>query len=263
MSASREQASSAFTVQEHGETLVGESPSWFGAHVFGGILLAQALSAAGSTVESGEARARSLHAYFLAAAEATVPLDYDVAIVKEGRATRVRGVTVRQRQTPVLAALCSFAPDRPRPEYDISRPLELPAAAELEARRMAGPFELAFLGPTPERTNGTREHTHRAWVRIAEPLGDDLRLHEAALAFIGDLTWTGANPWELEGAPDRASMVSVDHATWFHRPARADSWLLYLVQALVHAGGRGTIRGVVYDEDRRLVCSTAQELQFR
>jgi acyl-CoA thioesterase II len=58
-------------------------------------------------------------------------------------------------------------------------------------------------------------------------------------------------------------MVSADHAMWFHRPVRADAWLLYVVQSLVHAGGRGTIRGVIYDEQRRTVCSTAQELQFR
>ncbi|MHB8531296.1 MAG: acyl-CoA thioesterase [Solirubrobacteraceae bacterium] len=250
-------------MRPHGAGLRGESPSWFGSHVFGGILLAQTLHAASSSVSASGMRARSLHAYFLAAAEAASPLDYEVAAIRDGRSTRTRAVTVSQDGSPVLSALCTFAADRPGREYDVECPHELPGAAELDARPTVGPFELAFIGPTPPRADGTREQTHRAWVRITEPLGDQERMHEAALAFIGDLTWTAATPWRPEGRPDRSGMVSVDHAAWFHRPARADAWLLYMVQALVHAGGRGTIRGILYDEQRRIVCSTAQELQFR
>ena len=50
-------------------------------------------------------------------------------------------------------------------------------------------------------------------------------------------------------------MISLDHAAWFHRPARADEWLLQDVQSLVNAGGRGTLRGVIRDTagpDRRV-----------
>lgn len=253
----------SFTVRPDGESFVGSSPGWFGSHVFGGILLAQALNAAAATVEADEMRARSLHAYFLGPAEASVPLAYDVATVRDGRATRTRAVDVRQGAAKVLTALCTFAADRPGREYDVARAEDIPGPSELDVSSTVGAFEFAFIGATPEREDGTREHTHRAWVRVTEPLGGDPRTHEAALAFIGDLTWTAATPWKLDGPPDRRGMVSVDHAMWFHRPARADDWLLYTVQSLVHAGGRGTLRGIVYGPDRRIVCSTAQELQIR
>lgn len=259
----REQSAPAFGVQAQGASLIGRSPNWFGSHVFGGILLAQALSAAGSTIAAGEMRARSLHAYFLGAADSSVPIEYDVATVRDGRTSRTRAVTARQGDRDVLSALCAFAAEHPGREYDLCRADGLPSPDELEVRPTVGAFEFAFIGPTPEREDGTREQTHRAWVRVTEPLGEDPLAHDAALAFIGDLTWTGATPWKLEGPPDRSGMVSVDHAMWFHRPVRADRWLLYVVQALVHAGGRGTIRGILYGEDRRIVCSTAQELQFR
>jgi acyl-CoA thioesterase-2 len=258
----RDHATAAFTVSARDGALVGESPTWFGSRVFGGILLAQTLSAAASTVEA-DARARSLHAYFLGVADASDPLRYEVATVRDGRSTRTRSVTVTQGGAPVLASLCAFAPDRAGREYDVGRPEQLPAPSELTPSPTVGPFELAFVGPTPERPDGTREQTHRAWVRITDALGEDPRAHEAALAFMGDLTWTAATPWRLEGRPDRSAMVSADHAMWFHRPARADSWLLHVVQSLVHAGGRGTVRGILYGEDRRIVCSTVQELQFR
>jgi acyl-CoA thioesterase-2 len=253
----------AFTVRRHGDLLVGDSPAWFGPHVFGGILLAQSLNAAASTVPDPAVRARSLHAYFLGAGDSSLPLGYEVATVKDGRTTSTRAVTVTQAGAPVLSALCTFSPDRPGREYDLHRAEDLPGPSELERRPTPGPFEFAFIGPTPEREDGTREYTHRAWIKLTEPLGEDARLHEAALAFVGDLTWTAATPWQLAGPPDRSGMVSADHAMWFHRRVRGDEWLLYTVQALVHAGGRGSIRGLLYDEQRRIVCSTAQELQFR
>jgi acyl-CoA thioesterase-2 len=80
---------------------------------------------------------------------------------------------------------------------------------------------------------------------------------------MGDMSWNGARPWDLSGPPDRSNMLSIDQAMWFHRAARADDWLFYDVQSLVHAGGRGTIRGVLYDSGRQILCSTMQELLFR
>ena len=89
------------------------------------------------------------------------------------------------------------------------------------------------------------------------------KVRDSVLAFMSDLNWNGACPWDLPSPPDRFSMVSIDHATWFPRSAPADDWLYCDVQSLVHAGGRGTIRGVLYGSERQIVCSMAQELQFR
>jgi acyl-CoA thioesterase-2 len=208
-------------------------------------------------------RARSLHAYFLKAAATDKPIHYQVARTKDGRSASTRAVTASQDDGAVLSALCSFAAERDGRTYDLGRARDVPEPDELATKPGPGPFEWAFVGPTDEREDGTRGSTHRAWIRITGELADDTRVHESALCFMSDLTWTAASPWKLEGPPDRNGMVSVDHALWLHRAARADEWLFFDVHSLVHAGGRGTIRGVLYGRDRRVVISMAQELQFR
>ena len=253
---------SAVSVQRRGAQLVGKSPNWYGPLVFGGILLGQALAAAADAVPA-ERRARSLHAYFVGPADSSAPLVYEVAPIKDGRSSQTRAVTASQGDNAVLTMLCSFAGDRAGREYELACPQDVRGPSELATQHGPGPLELAFVGPTPPRDDGTRDSTHRAWMRIPCALPADPRVHECLLAFIGDVSYNGACPWDLSRPPDRSRMVSVDHAMWFHRPAAADDWLLYDVQSLVHAGGRGTIRGVLYDRDRRLVGSMAQELQFR
>jgi acyl-CoA thioesterase-2 len=255
-------AASAFAVVEEDGTLVGTSPAWFGSHVFGGVLLAQSLDAARSTAPDGMP-ARSLHAYFLSAATADAPIHYQVARTKDGRSASTRAVTAAQGERAVLTMLCSFARERDGRTYDLRLDDDVPEPEALAIRTAPGPFEWAFVGPTRERDDGTRQSTHRAWIRITDRLPDDARVHESALCFMSDLTWTAASPWTLAGPPDRSGMVSVDHALWLHRTTRTDEWLFFDVQSLVHAGGRGTIRGVLYGRDRRVVASMAQELQFR
>ncbi len=252
----------AVSVQRHGAQLVGKSPNWYGPVVFGGILLGQALAAAADAVP-GERRARSLHAYFVGPADSSAPLVYEVAPIKDGRSSQTRTVTASQGDNAVLTMLCSFAGDRDGREYELACPQDVRGPSQLATRQGPGPLEFAFVGPTPPHDDGTRDSTHRAWMRIPCALPANPRVHECLLAFLGDVSYNGACPWDLSRPPDRSRMVSVDHAMWFHRPARADDWLLYDVQSLVHAGGRGTIRGVLYGPDRRIVGSMAQELQFR
>ncbi len=114
------------------------------------------------------------------------------------------------------------------------------------------------MGPSAPRSDDTREATHRHWFRIPRDLGDDPHLHTALLGYATDWTGIGGRPLHLEG--DTTGMISLDHAAWFHRPARADEWLLQDVQSLVNAGGRGTLRGVIRDTSGRIVASMAQEM---
>jgi len=54
-------------------------------------------------------------------------------------------------------------------------------------------------------------------------------------------------------------MASLDHAMWFHRPFRADEWLLYAQDTPSASGGRGLGRGLIFSHDGRLVVSVVQE----
>ena len=83
----------------------------------------------------------------------------------------------------------------------------------------------------------------------------------ALLGYATDWTGIGGRPLHLEG--DTTGMISLDHAAWFHRPARADEWLLQDVQSLVNAGGRGTLRGVIRNTQAAIVASMAQEMLLR
>ena len=53
--------------------------------------------------------------------------------------------------------------------------------------------------------------------------------------------------------------ASLDHTIWFHRPFRADEWLLYDQVSPSASGARGLAIGRVFTEDGRLVATVAQE----
>jgi len=46
---------------------------------------------------------------------------------------------------------------------------------------------------------------------------------------------------------------------WFHRPFRADEWLLYAQTSPVAHGARGFVTGHLFTRSGRLVGSVAQE----
>jgi acyl-CoA thioesterase-2 len=124
-----------------------------------------------------------------------------------------------------------------------------------------GPFDVRWLGPSALRDDGTREATHRHWFRLPRALDDTPALHVALLGYATDWTGAGGRPFDLES--EVAGMISLDHAAWFHRPARVDEWLLQDVQCLVNAGGRGTLRGVIRNTSGQIVASMAQEMLLR
>ncbi len=108
-----------------------------------------------------------------------------------------------------------------------------------------------------------REPRQAHWFRAAGPVPDDPRLHRALLAYASDtaLAGTPLRPHSL--AWPRARLASIDHAIWFHRPARVDEWLLYAMDSPSAQGGRGLARGLVFDRRGRLVASVAQEVLMR
>src|SRR5690606_14242180 len=99
------------------------------------------------------------------------------------------------------------------------------------------------------------------WFRLGERIGDDPNLHQAMLAYASDFHLLGTSTWPhgISYYQPNVQMASLDHALWFHRPCRADEWLLYAMDSPAAQGSRGMARGMIYARDGRLVASTAQE----
>jgi acyl-CoA thioesterase-2 len=241
-----------------GREWVGETPDWFGEYLFGGFVIGQAIVAATRNPPEGR-RLHSMHAYFLRPVLAGRAVTYRVRPVREGRSFASRHLEASQDGKPVLEMACSFTADTHGYVYDLPG-AAVPPPDGLVLESGPGPWVAGYLGPTPAAADGTRESTHRMWFRIPSALPDDVHLHTALLGFATDWTGIGGRPLHLEG--DTTGMVSLDHAAWFHRPARADGWLFYDVHSLVNAGGRGLLRGVVRDPDGRVVASAAQEMRL-
>jgi acyl-CoA thioesterase-2 len=237
---------------------VGRTPGWFGEYLFGGFVVGQAIVAA-TRHAPDDRRLHSLHAYFLRPVRGNATVDYRLRQVREGRSFASRQVTADQAGRPVLEMTCSFAADTDGYVYDLPG-ASVPPPGEAALESGPGPWVADYLGPTPAAPDGTRASTHRMWFRIPAALPDDPHLHTALLGFATDWTGIGGRPRHLEG--DTTGMVSLDHAAWFHRPARADEWLFYDVHSLVNAGGRGLLRGVMRDPDGRVVASAAQEMRL-
>jgi len=247
-------------VRPDGDGWIGDAPSWFGDQLFGGFVIAQAIVAATRAAPEGR-RMHSLHAYFLRPVVAATPILYRVTTLREGRTFATRRLDATQADAPVFAMSCSFTADTEGYEYEMPVARDVPGPDELSVQGGPGPWVQALFGPTPPDADGVRQSTHRHWFRIPGPLPDDPHLHAALVGFATDWTGTGGRPLHLEG--DIQGMVSLDHAVWFHRPARADAWLFYDVHSLVNAGGRGLLRGTIVDGERRIVASVAQEMLLR
>lgn len=96
------------------------------------------------------------------------------------------------------------------------------------------------------------------WMKAVDRLPDDISLHQAILAYASDMgKWT--NPYRLSFASGNFQSASLDHAMWFHRPFRADEWMLYSTDSLSASNARGFNRGSVYTREGVLVASAVQE----
>ncbi len=239
----------------------GQSRDMGTRNVFGGQVVSQALVAAERTVE-GRAP-HSLHAYFLLPGDPGAPIVYQVDRIRDGRSFSARRVQAIQHGRPILSMIASFQAPEPGLEHaaampDVPRPEALAASSE---PRAWGAIE--FRRAAPER--GARDASQAIWFRTVDRIPDDPQLHRWLLAFASDWTLAGTTlrphgkVWDDEGM----IVASLDHALWFHRPARVDDWLLYAMDAPTAQGARGLARGQIFDAGGRLVASVAQEALIR
>jgi acyl-CoA thioesterase II len=255
----------------------GRSPDETLQRVFGGQVAGQGLVAAGRTVPE-DRPVHSLHAYFLRPGDPSIPIVYDVDRVRDGRSFSTRRVTAIQHGKPIFAMSASF--HHPEPGIEHARPmpavpppeslrssaerLEEAMGLELPANFKDSPIDLRPVGPlTIEATQDPELRTSQnlVWLRVAGELPDDPLLHVCLMTFASDLTLldTVLLAHGLNWADGRTSGASLDHAMWFHRPFRADQWLLYAQESPIAYGARGLARGEVYTASGELVVSVMQE----
>jgi acyl-CoA thioesterase-2 len=250
--------------------------------VFGGQVAAQALVAAGRTAPEDRG-AHSLHAYFLRPGDPGAPIVYQVDRIRDGRSFTTRRVVAIQHGQPIFHLSASFQiheeglehqepmPYAPDPETLPTADELLPAHADkfpdptvvdrlLEARAAV---DLRYVEDPPFLTAGViREPRSQVWFRTRGKLADDPLLHVCLATYVSDMTLLdsvllahGRGGWAVGDVVG----ASLDHAMWFHRPFRADEWLLYDQQSPSASGGRGLGTARIYTQDGQLAVSVIQE----
>lgn len=227
-------------------------------HVFGGLLIGQALRAAALTV--GPHRpAHSLHASFVAAGSGGEAIRYSVERTRDGSSFANRRVVAEQAKGIVLVLTAGFHHDEPGPEYETPAPLDVPPPEDLPVGRYDSPlFESRDVPPM-------EGHVRRAWFRPTTPLPSDPALHLQAVAFLSDFGATRAarEPHAHLADDTRRQSVSLDHSIWFHRPVRVDGWLHSELAPVATGQGRGLALGSIRARDGALLATVAQEVLLR
>lgn len=257
----------------------GDSRDVGGKSVFGGQVVAQALVAAQRTVDPSR-MCHSLHAYFLRAGDMKAPIVYKVDRQRDGSSFTTRRVVAIQHGQPIFNMAASFQakeegashqsetmPDAPAPESVISE-------AELRlkvVKFIPEKFRETFLEPRPVEMRPidpdnpfmpvVTEPKKAVWMKATGAMGDDLRMHQAVLAYASDfyLLGTCMLPHAMSFVQPHVQAASLDHTIWFHSEFRIDDWLLYAMDSPWAANARGLNRGRIFTRDGKLIATTMQE----
>ena len=255
----------------------GESRDLGGARVFGGQVLGQALTAASYTVQ--DRRVHSLHAYFLVAGDVNAPIVYEVDLARDGKSFSNRRVVAIQHGQPIFNMTASFQVpeeglEHATPMPQVPGPEGLPDVRELPPEVLAKvpekmrrfltherPFEFRPVEPIHVVMPPRAAPVRHIWLKTVAKLPDNPDLHRNVLAYVSDyqLVSTATLSHGIHFAEGNVQLASLDHAMWFHRPFRADEWLLYAMESPNASGGRGLALGRIFARDGTLVASTAQE----
>ena len=242
----------------------GATPGTAPGRVFGGQVAAQALRAAGATVDvDGGHRVHSLHSYFMRPGRPGVPIVYRVERIRDGRSFTTRRVVAIQRGEAIFNLDASFQKDESGLDYETPLPAGVPDPESLPSREHGGWHH----GPMDEREvpGPVSGAARQVWVRARGELPDDPALHACVIVYLSDMGPTGAarHPHRDTVPRERFRNASLDHAVWFHRPARADDWLLYTLEPVSTGGGRGLAWGTMHTRAGRLAAVVSQEVLLR
>lgn len=275
------------TVEADGpDQFIGRPQDGGMGRVFGGQVIAQGLQAAQLTAPEGMV-AHSLHAYFLRGGKEGPSIDYTIARDFDGRSFANRRVVASQTEDgtskPILNLTASFQkpedglehqecrmpnvlpPEELKPDMKLREEFVagLPDISDAQRDMMLRPraIEMRTIDRLHWMNSEPKEPRAHSWFRTAAALPDDPAMHRAVIAYASDYTLLGtaALPHGLSWMRGELNGASLDHTIWFHRPARADEWLLYVTDSPWSGGGRGFNRGSIFTRDGVLVASVAQE----
>lgn len=244
-----------------GDTFVAPQSNGPGSRLFGGLVAAQALGAAGATVEQNK-HPQSLHAYFVRGGEYGVDVELHVERTRDGRSFDTRRVTATQRDKVILEMIASFHAPEPGADWHPERTpgVELTAAIPKEPHlESADRFEIRV---KPGDTSVFAVPPF--WIKTREPIENDPLIRACTLTYMSDL---GPVPVARPpGTPLKIGVgmaASLDHSLWFHRPFEPDKWHRYEVDSRNNSDSRGLVVGSLYDADGSLVASMTQEALWR
>lgn len=227
-----------------------------GWRLYGGQVCAQAVLAAGATVDPSRPP-HSLHAYFLKMGTPSLPVELTVEVDRDGRSYSARRVAVHQAGELILTVSLSFARVDDRAADDVT---------VLEPPRTDPPGEpgrplvlVEFDQSVPTQTHPLYSYPTRHWLRCSADLPRTALMDAAVITYLSDLC-SGHDV--LPSSPDRAQ-ATLDHSVWFHRPASPQDWLLVDLTSRGVKGGRGLYTGDIWDSSGALVASLAQETLYR
>lgn len=250
-----------FDLVDHGpDVWIADSPAYPWGRVFGGLVIAQALWGATLTVKP-EHSVHSLHGYFILGGDPTEPIRYEVDRLRNGRSFSTRRVVARQSGGAIFALSCSFQRFEEGVETQTADyPSDAPDPMTLTQYREGSGIDrcdVALDDGSPRSL---------VWARYPAGLPDDPRIHACAMAYMSDTNAMDAvanshprgipedDAWE-----DTYMSASLDHAMWFHRPTRADDWLLFDMDGHGIIRTRGLATGHVFTPDGQHVATIAQE----
>ena len=257
----------------------GRQPDTAMQRVFGGQVAAQAVRAASATVDPAY-RLHSLHSYFLRPGDTAVPIVYDVERIRDGRSFATRRSVARQHGQAIFYVTASFHIVEPGFEHQdampsVPDPEDCPSLGDLFRKVTGRPDDRSWerewaaldvryaadSRPGGALVSDVEPARVQIWIRVAGDVPDDPVVSACLLAYASDLTLLGVAlvPHGLLISSPKVQPASLDHSMWFHRPFRADEWLLYDQRSPSASGGTGFAEGRMFARDGRLIASVAQE----
>lgn len=258
----------------------GKSVTIGSAIVFGGQVLAQAVNAAYRTIPENRFL-HSLHSYFLEAGDLTVPIEYDVAEMRNGGSFSTRRVTASQKGKTIFILAASFHKKEEGFEHqtkiniDVKKPEELLSWEDMVIKfgaflpkgiksflSIERPIDFKPVHvPNPAKPEN-RPPKEEIWFKLKGDIPKmDTAIKHQILTYISDYNVLNAafNPNAKEYNFGNTMTASLDHSMWFFRDFEYDDWMLFSAESPNSYGARGLVKGNIFTRNGKLVASFAQE----